>query len=256
MNALFNRGTLLQRVLILLLAILLPVVLFVALRSSPPGVMVMPVPYEISKPKTPWLQGLSGPIGPWWWRFKSRVLGPPRVITLDAAVIECKDPALSLLTKQAVGEAEFADTNGLRVWRLGTNEVKALRRQLERTPGNAQLFRPRVTTASGVQARLFTGNTIPVDGIPHSVGLVADFLPRVRRDSTDLTTVITLTSAWTNQPIATSTTTQTNTVSLRTNFAVAARIQIPNGRGVFLLKSSQQDPNERSTAILISTTPQ
>src|SRR5262249_46706098 len=141
-----NRCTMPQWVLILLLMIFLSVGLFVLLHSSPRSVMVLRVPYEISKPKPAWLQRLSGPLRPWWWRFKSWVWGPPRGITLDAEVIDCTESIVASWVRGAVGDAEFADTNGLQVWRLGTNELKTVRRHLEQTPGNIQLSRPRVTT--------------------------------------------------------------------------------------------------------------
>jgi hypothetical protein len=95
-------------------------------------------------------------------------------------------------------------------------------------------------------------NTGSVGGTPSNVGLVLDFLARVRREATDLTTVMTVTEAVTNWQAVTARSVPTNVVSTQTNLALAARIQIPKGSGVFLLQPSQGGTNGKSIAVLIS----
>jgi hypothetical protein len=79
---------------------------------------------------------------------------------------------------------------------------------------------------------------IVIDGVRTDVGLSLSLAPCVHQHSTDHTTVILLTSAVTNRPapaIAPDGWLATNTVSIRTNMALAARLHVPDGQGVFLI---------------------
>ena len=101
---------------------------------------------------------------------------------------------------------------------------------------------------------MFVGNTISVSGATRDIGLTISFLPRLHRNSTDLTTIITLLAAVTNRSDATIKFAQGDVISIRTNFAEAARIQIPKGSGVFLLDAGDRDTNRKRTGVIISTT--
>jgi len=225
--------------------------------APPAPVIVMPLPYRIPPQKLSlfdtWVPQKPG--WAWLWRLKSLIVGLQKHIHITATFIDLTNSGESFLTNAALAKPQFTNTNGLRVWLLGDKELTALRRNLERTPGTDLLTSAGITTASGMEARLFSGNTIPINGFPTSVGLSVDLLPRARRDATDVTTIITFSEAVTNQPGATPGPSQTGAVSMQTNLAVAARIQVPKAMGVFLLDAGSGAPHPKRIGVILSITP-
>jgi hypothetical protein len=227
-------------------------VLVVLVRPTLLPVSIIPMPTGFPTRKPTFLDRCQRAVPLWAWRLKDSILGPRQVITLDAAIFEFRGSSDSALSSLSWGRPEYADTNGLRIWMLGESDRGALRRRLEQTPGCRLVSSPRVTTAHGIQSQVSEVNTKLLDGTPSNVGLVLDFLPRVRREATDLTTIMTVTEAVTNWQAVTARSLQTNVVSTQTNLALAARIQIPKGSDVFLLQPNQGGTNGKSIAVLIS----
>ena len=188
----------------------------------------------------------------WVWRLKQSLFGPAKAIELDSAIFELKARPTSGLPDYLLGKPDLTNTNGLQVWIIDKDELFALRRGLSMAPGNKMISRPRVSTAHGIQGTLSVGGNIAVDGTQRWCGVVMEFSPRVSRHSTDLTMITTLSEAVTNEVAGSVNHPGTNFVSVRTNLALAARIQIPNGSGVFLLNNGQDGKNEKRMGILIS----
>jgi len=224
-------------------------------RPSPPATaIVMPLPNGIPAQKPTLLERWIPPTWGWAWRLKELILGRSKPITLKAALFDFGGSSNLVSPLFLLREPQFANTNGLQVWILSENELDAVCRGLEQTPGNEILARPRVSTGDGIECRLYVGTTLSIDGTQRAVGLNAHFLPRVRRDSTDLFVVITHTAAVTNQTTATTGLPIAQSVSIRTNVAVAARIQIPKGNGAFLLNDDRGVTNGGRVAVTISAT--
>jgi hypothetical protein len=232
--------------------------IFLALRPAQPvplaPVVVMPLPYSIPRQKVSlfdrWVpRQLSWA---WLWRLKETVVGRPKVCDLTATVIDFTRSGEAFLTALPLPKPEFADTTGLSIWLFTEAELSALRPRLRQTPGAEVLHSPRLTTANGMRARLMSGNTIPIQGVPASVGVSVDFLPRLRPEATDITTIITLSEAITNRPGTTAGSSLTGATCVQTNFAVAARIQVPKAGGVFLLEGPSAAANQKRIGVLLS----
>jgi hypothetical protein len=94
---------------------------------------------------------------------------------------------------------------------------------------------PRLTTADGISASLFSGELIPFNGRTNQIGVEAAYFVRVHPERTDLFASALLTQAVTNRdrlpegamPV----------VSILTNLDVAFRLQIPKSNGVFIIKA-------------------
>jgi len=231
---------------------------FLALRPARPvpvaPVVVMPLPYSIAPQKVSlfdrWVP--RQPAWAWLWRLKETVAGRPKVCDLAATVIDFTGSGEAFLTNFSLPKPEYADATGLNVWLLSEAELSALRPGLRQTPGAEVLASPRIITADGMQARLMSGNTIPIQGVSTSVGLSVDFLPRMRPEATDITTIITLSEVVTNRPGTTAGSAPTGATCVQTNFAVAARIQVPKAGGVFLLEGPSAAANQKRIGVLLS----
>jgi len=97
------------------------------------------------------------------------------------------------------------------------------------------------------------GPAIP--GVRGSPGISVDFLPHVRKDSTDLTAIVKLTEAVTNQPDISAPTWPAETISIRTNCEIAARLQIPKDSSVFFLETRSHRADGKRCGMIISTEP-
>jgi hypothetical protein len=242
------------------LSILVVTSLFLALRSTPPAplapVIVMPQPYSIPRSRGAlferWVPSQLS--WAWLWHLKETFQGRPKVCDLAAAVIDFTGSGDSFLTNFFMPEPEYADATGLRIWLLSEAKLSALRRDLGQTSGAELLYSPRIATADGMQARLIVGSAFPIMGIPTRVGLAVDFLPRVRPNGTDVTTIITLTEAITNSADATAGSSATGATVIQTNLEVAARVQIPKGSGALLLEGPSAAANHKRIGVILSVT--
>jgi hypothetical protein len=227
---------------------------FIFRPSLPVPAVVMPLPDGIPAQKPNLLERSIPPTWGWAWCLKELVFGRIKPITLKTALIDFGGSSNSLSPLFLLREPQFANTNGLQVWILNEAELDAVSRGLLQTPGNEILAQPRIVTADGIDCNIYVGTTLSIDGTQRAVGLNADFLPRLRRDSTDLFVVITHTAAVTNQATATTGLPIARSISVRTNVAVAARIQIPKGSGAFLLNDNRGVTNGGRVAVMISAT--
>ena len=191
----------------------------------------------------------------WAWRLRDwglAVLGQKKTIKVDAAVIDCQSFAESTLSALAPGAPEYTGTNGLRIWIVRDPDLKSLRKRLTESHDEHLMCRPRVITGHGMQATISLSTKVMVNGAGQDVGLTASFLPLIRRHSVELSTSVVLSEAATNVSSTVYSTANTNFVSIHTNFAMAAAIQLPPGSGIFLLEGAPSNHDARRIGMVIA----
>ena len=238
-----------------LLAIIIAIAWIMATRPPPPRlpVTIFPPGYKIPPQKASipdrWISRKWG----WYWRLKQRVFGPPKIVTLGATVFEYSAPPEEVLSSLGVGEATFTNTSGVHIWITNHTGITAME---ERVTHSTNRFRvtaaPRITSADAAQSRIMSSWRVSVAGVATDVGVVLGCLPRVHKDSTDLTVVLRVTEAITNSGPETFASSN-GVVSVATNFEVAARLQIPREGGVLLLDGTHSSNSGKATAVFIST---
>ena len=193
----------------------------------------------------------------WLWRLHDSIRGPLEAILIDVKIIDCTDVSEDALASLLL-RAPLAETNGLRGWIVQDAALTELGRKLERMGGRG-ISHPRVQTAHAIHSSLSVGNTVPVSGASVQVVLVLELLPLIQPDGTDLTSVLTVT-----EPIRkrTSGTSEVQTtaepagmanVSIVTNLTAAARWNLPNGTGFFMLGSAASNDSRRIGVIVSAT---
>jgi hypothetical protein len=246
-----------------LLAIAAAAGLLLALRwSAPkppplPPVVIMPASYALPRQRMTLFESWipRSPAWAWLWRLKEQIAGRHKTIGLTSTIMDLTGSGTSFRTNFSLPKPQFSNTSGLVVWLLDDTQLVKLCGLLERTPGTELLAAPRITTADGMQASLFSGTSVQIDGLPISAGASVDLLGRVRPDATDLTLILNFSEVITNQPGGIPSLRPTNTVSIQTNLSVAARIQIPTATGVFLLDDSPSKTNRKRIGVVLSVTP-
>jgi hypothetical protein len=172
-------------------------------------------------------------------------------VSLFAEVVALSDPAAATPGGLSLGHPGLSDTNGLQVWLLGGEELKALRAHFKQSPGTVLLARPGITIADGSEASLFQGMPVSLNGIINQVGLTFDCFVRVHSTSTDLMACIQLSELATNNTVAPGVSSPVTVVSIQTNLDVAFRLQIPKGQGVFLLNAPPRDSTHKHIGVLL-----
>ena len=185
----------------------------------------------------------------WVWRVEETVVGQRKPVNVYAEVVSLADPSPATLSSVALGPASFSHTNGLQVWLLGADELKALRARLKQTPETEPSFRPRMSTADGIECQMFQGQSIALGGSTNQVGLTLGCCARVHPDHTDLTACIALSELVTNDAAGLGG--SAPLISIQTNLDTALRLQIPKGRGVFLFDQSARESGRKSIGVII-----
>jgi hypothetical protein len=240
------------------LLVLLGGIVFLALRPAAPAplapVTVMALPYRIPPEKGSLFDVMipRRPSWGWVWRLKETVLGRPKTCDLGATVVKFEGSGESFLASHPLPPPAFADAKGLKIWLLRPHEIDALSSALRHQSPAEILYMPRITTSDRMQASLSSGAAYAINGVLTPVGLTMDFLSRVRRSTNDVTTVISLTEIVTNQPGASAGSAGAEAVAVQTDFEVAARLQIPNGSGAFLLQEPPAGKTSKRIGVLLS----
>jgi hypothetical protein len=241
------------RGLVLAVSVLICLAVFVVLLmrpSMPTRFLILQPPF--SRPLL--LRDRIGSLLPWpaVWRVEDALFGKRKPVNFFASVVSLPDPGITDLgSTLALGNPTVADSTGLQVWLLGTAEIQSVRQRFKQTSGVDFLNNPRISTADGVGASLFTGESIVLKGITNDIGLKVDCFPRVRSHSTDLFAVITLSEVSTNQTVVAAGLSTTNSVSIRTNLDIAVRLQVPKGSGALLIKTSRDTSTRRTFAVIL-----
>jgi len=216
-------------------------------RKRLPAVVLLPFTTEIFKPKS----RLSQAVAPWWSWLKFRLFGPSKVITLASSIVEFENE--SVLTNLGLGANDFSNAEGVRVWIISEDKLEALRRGIRALAGAKIIAQPRVVTGDRVESQMFVGTSILLNGTNQSVGLLWKCLPHLRRGSIDLTSVLADTEAIPTrvEPSGGAPGKEIISNRIQTNCAIAARFQIPTGRGVFLIQQSKDVPTRRVRGVML-----
>jgi hypothetical protein len=230
-------------------------------------VVILPASYTVPKQPVSLFNRIvpARPGWGWLWHLKEFVTGRRKTVDLRAWVLSLTNsPSFSVMA----GKPEASEANGVQIWLLETNQIKTLRLELHNA-GIESIFSPGVSTADACEAIMFTGNNIPFPSAK-SAGLTLDFLPRVRKNAIDLIAITSISEFATNntssgsdaaaatQILATKIVYQGTSlgpgpvaVSVRTNFSFAARIQLTNGGGAFILGADRSEPEAKRIGILL-----
>lgn len=226
--------------LVVALVCLAAVALLLCRPSSPAPFMVLRPPMKMPVPLrdyfTRWIP--ARPSWGWAWRAEQALFGKRKPVNIYGQIFEVSEPSSLWLSKFLRDPPRFSATNGLQVWLLGADQCKRLGEQLSQSAGTAALFRPRISTADGIESRLFQGSSIRLNGTNQPVGLAFVCFARARRSITDLTACITYSEAITNPAATSGSRVASNVVSIQTNLDSALRLQIPKGNGFFLLNGA------------------
>jgi hypothetical protein len=172
----------------------------------------------------------------WWW-LQVHVPQLGRSVLVRAKILGFKahpDLAHGPLAKAPV------DANNVQIWLLDQQELDAVSRWLVQSPDFEMVSEPGIQSASGTRGTMTAGNNVTIDGQSRFVGLELTSLPRARNGRVDLVSGITYTEPVTNEA---------QVVSIRTNIAVRARIQLPKPGGALLIS---RDTLGGATAVILT----
>ncbi len=191
----------------------------------------------------------------WLWKLKDGMLGPRQTVNIQSSAFAMADISEPAVDRLALGRPDFADPNGIKLWVCSDADLNRLRQQLLRTPENEVLFSPRISAADRIAASLFSGSVVVANGCTNQVGLSLQVLTRVRRQALELTTIFALSETVTNSPAAATDPSTNPVLSVRTNLAIAARLLLAQGTGMFLLDTSPKQDHRHIGLILFAAVP-
>jgi hypothetical protein len=200
-------------------------------RPAPPRFAVWSPPY-----RSPgcWRDRIESwiPRG-WAWaqRLEQLALGKRKPINLNMELFAVADGSDATLSRLSPKPADYS-SKGLRAWLLDAKEIDTLRATFKDLPGAEAVSRPRIGSADGIHSTMYVGHPVTVNGSPRPVGVFAEYVPLVRRGGIDLFTRIEVSKLVTNELTGPSISPDPE---VQTNLSVALRIQVPKGRGLFLL---------------------
>jgi len=186
----------------------------------------------------------------WAWRLEQGVFGRRKAVNINAEILTLAHSSPDTVSSLVLGIPNFSDTNGLQAWLLGAGELKILREHLKQTHGAAVLLHPRISTADGIEAGLFQGESVLLSGSTNQVGLTLGCFARVRPDSTDLFASILLSEIVSNAAARPGGSSLVS-VSIQTNIDAALRAQIPKGCGMFLLDEVPAGSSRKRIGVII-----
>ena len=190
----------------------------------------------------------------WTWvpRLQDKLFGRRKPINVYPHFFALPESnGQDLCSSLGLAAPNFSHASGLQAWLIPAREFTLLREGLNSTPGVEVLNHPRISTADGIEASIFVGESILLNGVTNAVGLQAGFFPRARDRATDLFTAISLSELVTNAINGSNVLGQAYSVSIRTNLAIEARAQVPNGTGLLLLDGKSAFPPHKRFGFLI-----
>lgn len=214
------------------------------------SVTILPFQIQLSKTMSPWREKVTA----WSFDLKRVLFGPPSTIALNSALFEF-DEGMAV-GQLSLPEPAGSDTNGLQVWLLDREAATALRLRLTEPAGARLVARAVVITSHGIQGAMSIGESVAADGTNRDVGLLWACLPRLRGDSMNLLSVLTLTALQTNRVESAGEAPGTGSISIQTNLAVAARFQVPRDHSVFLLQRGRSPLHGKTLGFIVSAVAQ
>ena len=239
------------RLWLLVLLACLAVGFLAGVRAPRPApFLVLRQPYHMPLPLrdrlTRWIP--ATPHWAWAWRLQEAVFGKRKPVNLSAEIVSLADSSRPTPSSLALGPASFSHTNGLQVWLLSLDQLKALREHLKQSPGMERLSHPRISTGDGSECGLFVGQSFPLIGLTNQVGLSLDCCARVHADYTDLMACITYSELATNEAVVPG---GASLVSIHTNLDTALRLRIPKGNGIFLFDRNARDSGRKTIGVIL-----
>jgi hypothetical protein len=232
-------------------------VLVLALRPARAfPVLLLRGPSHVPPPRLSLFNRLVPMRPSWFWlhRLKQAVLGRPRAVNFTATFLAVSANQLPAQLLTALGPPQFRATNGVQAWLLPNSKLDQVRLESLKLPAAEVVSSARISTADEIQASLFSGQSLVLNGHKNSVGISLDCFPLVRRQVTDLTLAVRFSEPVTNSaPLADGLT--SSEVLVRTNLDVSGRMQLPRGQGLFLLDAVPAAGNKRFGVILTATVP-
>jgi hypothetical protein len=183
--------------------------------------------------------------------LEEAVFGQRKPVKLYAEFVSLAGSSSATLSDLSLGPASFSDTDGLQVWLLSANQLKALREHIKQTSGMDPPLHARIATADGIECQLFQGQPISLNGSTTQVGCTLGCSARVHADSTDLIASITLSEVLTNDAVSIGGSPSLSLISIQTNLDTAMRLQIPKGSGIFLCDRSSRDSPRKHIGVII-----
>jgi hypothetical protein len=222
--------------------------------SPPPRVLVLHGPFSMPvlmrDRLVQWIPAAMA--GRWVWSITDRVFGRRAPVNINAQIVTLPNARrTATLAGLPQGALASSSLEGLQLWFLGTNELALIKQRLEQAPGASVLGRPRISTADGIGAALFVGETLSVNGCTNEVGLKLSCFARVHNRSTDLFTALAFSEVVTNQAVSLGVRASGPFLSVRTNLDLVTRIQVPKGKGVLLLDAAPAHDEGKSFAVTI-----
>jgi hypothetical protein len=173
----------------------------------------------------------------WAWRTEEFFFGKRKVVNISASVLSFNGDAVEKCAAE-IGPPAFSITNQVNVWLLSTNQIKAFRKAVERSAGSRFLNNARVSTADGIQAEIFCGDSRGTNPVV-SAGLEMDFLAHRRPAHVDLIVGALYSEFQTNAGPETA----PSAIVVRTNLNTLFRIQLPSGKGLLILDNDRTNTN-------------
>ena len=169
-----------------LLAVVAGMALVFVLRPEQARVERLAVPEGWPRQKVTFMNSLVRRIPMWVWRARDWVRGPRRGVMIQtrfATLERWSEVETGLLGLRAPA---LADTNGLRVWFIPSNQVTEVRLALFRGARATMFSSPRVQTADGMPSMIMSGVPGGGSGASFSAEITAWFEPVIRGAALDL----------------------------------------------------------------------
>lgn len=228
------------------------VVAILVFRSKPPEPFLqLPPPFKPGTTLRDWVTQWV-PMKPGWgwiWKLENAVFGKRKPIKIFSEIVSLADSSPAGLAGLGFSEPNYSNVNGLAVWVLDDEEIKQVKARFKATPGITRVSGGRITTADGVCARLFSGESLVSGGLTNQVGLDFACVAWGRTGRTDLRAGITFTEPVTN--VAASVRDAEPSVTIRTNLDLVFRVQLPKGKGMLLMNRPVELPKAPRFGIVI-----
>lgn len=214
------------RIILLSILLLTAVVTFLWQRDSSEAiepVTILSEPFKIPATARDRFTMTLGANKKWVSRAEHAIFGERKSVRVSADILQLSGPALTNLTKTFTLPAPIFTTNGLKIWFLADAALKKIGEADSATSGVQVMTRPRIETADGIAGSMFMGQSMPTKaGGMAPVGFAMSCAATVRDDSTILLTQVAQS--------------EFGDGIVQTNFAINARLNIPNGQGTFLMQ--------------------
>lgn len=163
-------------------------------------------------------------------KLKFRLFGPPRMVSLDANIVNFYDVPATVADALDLGLPTLGGNDGVQIWIVPHRQIA----DADIYSRAERIASPKAVSFSGHQALMAITTTMPAG----PSGYTIDLLPRVRNEITDLSVRV----QHLDPP--------------GTNTLVAARLNLPKDSGAIILKQNPTNPTNTLGIFLLPTLPQ